>query len=109
LGQITPSPVVELNRAVAVGRDFGPEAGLEVLRPLIDLPSMRAYHLLPAVAGDLHCRAGDHEQARQHFLRAAELTSNAQERATMQGRASECVAHQLGDHPAAGAVGRDGR
>ncbi|TPG17390.1 transcriptional regulator [Pedococcus bigeumensis] len=52
---------------------------------------------LPAVAGDPHCRAGDHEQARQHFLHAAELLGNAQERATMQRRASECVAHQLGE------------
>jgi predicted RNA polymerase sigma factor len=80
---------------VAVGRAFGPAAGLEVLRPLLDLPSMKAYHLLPAVAGDLHCRAGDHDLARQHFLRAAELTGNQQERATMQRRASECVTHQL--------------
>jgi predicted RNA polymerase sigma factor len=97
LGQVTPSPVVELNRAVAVGRAFGPEAGLEVLRPLIDLPSMKAYHLLPAVAGDLYCRAGKHDQARHQFLRAAELTGNEQERVTMQRRASECVTHQLGD------------
>ena len=93
LAQITPSPIVELNRAVATGRAFGPEAGLEVLRPLTELPSMREYHLLPAVAGDLHCRAGQHDEARRQFLRAAALTRNTQERTTMLERAAECAGH----------------
>ncbi|MFB4303548.1 RNA polymerase sigma factor [Actinomadura sp. NTSP31] len=93
LAQITPSPVVELNRAVAIGRAFGPQAGLDVLRPLLDHPAMRDYHLLPAVAGDLCCNAGDHDQARRHFLRAASLTANTRQRATMQQHASRCAAH----------------
>ena len=93
LSQISPSPVVELNRGVAVAQAFGPEAGLDIVLPLFELDSMRSYHLLPAVAGDLFCRVGDHDQARQHFLRAASLTKNGGERSTMQRRAAECAAH----------------
>jgi len=93
LSQISPSPVVELNRGVAVAQAFGPEAGLEIVRPLFELDSMRSYHLLPAVAGDLLCRVGDHDEARQQFLRAASLTKNGSERSTMQQRAAECAAH----------------
>ncbi|MCU1657761.1 MAG: polymerase subunit sigma-24 [Pseudonocardiales bacterium] len=96
LAQIAPSPVVELNRAVATGRAFGPQAGLGIVRPLFDHPAMRNYHLLPAVAGDLCCSAGDHDEARQHFLRAAALATNGQERATMQQRAVQCAAHHVG-------------
>ena len=92
LARISPSPVVELNRAVATAQAFGPEAGLEIVRPLFDVPAMRDYHLLPAVAGDLLCRSGAHEQARVHFLRAAALTRNSVERTTMQGRAAQCAA-----------------
>jgi RNA polymerase sigma factor (sigma-70 family) len=91
LARISPSPVVELNRGVAAAQAFGPEAGLEIVLPLFDIPAMRGYHLLPAVAGDLRCRAGDHEQAREHFLRAAAMTGNAVERATMQRRAADCA------------------
>jgi predicted RNA polymerase sigma factor len=87
--------VVELNRAVATAQALGPEAGLDLLEPLFDLPSMGRYHLLPAVAGDLLCRTGRHAEARQQFLRAAALTKNSQERSTMQGRAAECAS----DHP----------
>jgi RNA polymerase sigma-70 factor, ECF subfamily len=97
LARIAPSPVVELNRAVARSRAFGPEAGLDVVRPLLESPALRDYHLLPAVAGDLWCRAGHHAEARQQFLRAAALTVNQQERATMQQRAADCVVHQTGD------------
>ncbi len=93
LAQISPSPVVELNRAVAVGRAFGPHAGLDLVLPLFDVPAMREYHLLPAVAGDLTCHAGRHENARQYFLRAAALTPNSQERTTMLERAAQCAAH----------------
>ncbi len=92
LAQISPSPVVEVNRAVATAQAFGPDAGLDLLQPLFELPSMRRYHLLPAVAGDLLCRAGRHEEARQQFLEAAALTKNGRERSTMQARAAECAA-----------------
>jgi RNA polymerase sigma factor (sigma-70 family) len=91
LARISPSPVVELNRGVAAARAFGPAAGMEIVRPLFDVPAMRGYHLLPAVAGDLLCRSGEHEQAREHFLRAAAMTANAAERSTMQRRAADCA------------------
>jgi RNA polymerase sigma-70 factor (ECF subfamily) len=96
LAQISPSPVVEVNRAVAAGRAFGPQAGLDIVRPLFEVPAMRDYPLLPAVAGDLNCSAGNHDEARQHFLRAAALTANRQQRATMQQRAAQCAAHHAG-------------
>ena len=76
LARISPSPVVELNRGVATAQAFGPEAGLDIVLPLFEVPSMRDYHLLPAVAGDLLCRIGEHDQAREHFLRAAAMTRN---------------------------------
>ncbi|KGN31520.1 RNA polymerase subunit sigma-24 [Knoellia sinensis KCTC 19936] len=93
LVQVVPSPVVELNRAVAVGRAFGPEAGLEIVGPLRAVPSLRGYHLLPAVAGDLECSAGLHAEARDDFLRAAALAGNERDRTTMQQRATACVTH----------------
>ncbi|MDQ1358417.1 MAG: hypothetical protein QOG44_2790 [Acidimicrobiaceae bacterium] len=93
LAQINPSPVVELNRAVAVGRAFGPQAGLELALPLFDVSAMREYHLLPAVTADLMCRAGNHDDARQYFLSAAALAPNSQDRTTMLERAAECAAH----------------
>lgn len=88
--------MVELNRAVATGRAFGPQAGLDLVLPLFDHAAMRDYHLLPAVAGDLTCRAGDHDDACQYFLRAAALTPNSQERTTMLERAAQCAAHHAG-------------
>lgn len=91
LSRVSPSPVVELNRGVAAAQAFGPAAGLEIVLPLFDVPAMRGYHLLPAVAGDLWCRSGDHDRAREHFLRAAAMTANAAERSTMQRRAAECA------------------
>ncbi|MFC7485730.1 RNA polymerase sigma factor [Knoellia sp. CPCC 206453] len=93
LVQVVPSPVVELNRAVAVGRAFGADAGLAIIAPLRSLPALASYHLLPAVAGDLECTAGLHEQAREDFLRAASLAGNAQDKVTMQRRAAECAVH----------------
>jgi RNA polymerase sigma-70 factor (ECF subfamily) len=97
LAQVHPSPVVELNRAVAAGRAFGPQAGLDLVLPLFELSAMQEYHLLPAVAGDLMCSAGNHDDARQYFLRAAALTRNSQERTTMLERAAQCAdAHQGG-------------
>ena len=97
LAQISPSPVVELNRGVAVAQAFGPQAGLDIVLPLFDVAELRRYHLLPAVAGDLLCRTGEHGRARKHFLHAASLTSNTQERATMQRRAAECAAQHVGE------------
>ena len=95
LAQVSPSPVVELNRAVATAQAFGPQAGLALLEPLRSLASMQRYHLLPAVTGDLLCRSGDHAAAREEFLRAAALTQSTPERTTMQRRAAECAAQHL--------------
>ena len=96
LARISPSPVVELNRAVATAQAFGPDAGLALVRPLFDLPGMRDYHLLYAVAGDLLCRRGEHGAAREHFLKAAAKTGNEAERKTMQGRAAQCATGHIG-------------
>jgi predicted RNA polymerase sigma factor len=95
LARISPSPVVELNRGVATARAFGPQAGLDIVLPLFEVPGMRDYHLLPAVAGDLMCRSGEHDQAREHFLRAAAMTHNEVERTTMQRRAAACAVGHL--------------
>jgi RNA polymerase sigma-70 factor (ECF subfamily) len=97
LAQINPSPVVELNRGVAVAQAFGPQAGLDIVLPLFEAAELRQYHLLPAVAGDLLCRTGEHGRARKHFLQAASLTSNTRERTTMQRRAAECAAKHAGE------------
>ena len=96
LAPINPSPVVERNRGVAAGRAFGPRSGPDIVLPLFDLPARRGYHLLPAVAGDLSCGAGDHDQARQYFLRAAGLTANGRQRTTMLERAAQCAARHAG-------------
>ncbi len=90
LAQLAPSPVVELNRAVAVGMAFGPAAGLEVVDRLLDEPSLKSYHLLPSVRGDLLQKLGRLDEARAEFARAAGLTRNARERAILLGRAARC-------------------
>jgi len=90
LGEIAPSPVVELNRAVAVSMAFGPEAGLELVNPLQDDPSLRSYHLLPSVRGDLLRKLGRTEEARAEFERAASITRNARERNLLLERARSC-------------------
>ncbi|WP_136707610.1 RNA polymerase sigma factor [Agromyces sp. H66] len=87
LGRRTGSPVVELNRAVALGRANGPEAGLALLDQLADLPALRGYHLVPSVRGDLYERLGRGEEAAGEFERAAAMTSNARERALLSRRA----------------------
>jgi predicted RNA polymerase sigma factor len=87
LGALTPSPVVELNRAVAVAMAFGPQAGLDLVDALADEPSLRAYHLLPSVRGDLLARLGRYDEARPEFERAAGLTRNARERELLLDRA----------------------
>lgn len=91
LAQLAPSPVVELNRAVAVGMAFGPAAGLELADRLVDEPALRAYHLLPAVRGDLLRKLGRLEEARAEFERAASLARNEPERRLLERRALECV------------------
>jgi len=90
LGQITPSPVIELNRAVALGMAFGPAAGLELVDPLLAEPALKNYHLLPSVRGDLLLKLGREQEARVEFERAAGLTQNAREREFLLGRARNC-------------------
>jgi RNA polymerase sigma factor (sigma-70 family) len=90
LAQVMPSPVVELNRAVAVGFAFGPEAGLALADRLEDAPSLKAYHLLPAVRGDLLEKLGRLGEAGDAFERAASLTRNAREQALLRERAAAC-------------------
>ncbi len=89
LGRLSPSPVVELNRAVAVGMAFGPEAGLEIADALTDEPALKHYHLLPAVRGDLLAKLGRHGEARAEFERAAALTRNERERGVLLKRLRE--------------------
>ena len=91
LAAIAPSPVVELNRAVAVAMAFGPAAGLAVVDGLIAEPSLKAYHLLPSVRGDLLVKLGRHAEARGEFERAAALTRNARERKLLLDRAAACA------------------
>src|SRR5438105_567108 len=93
--QLAPSPVVELNRAVAVGIAFGPAAGLELVVALVPEPSLKAYHLLPAVRGDLLRKLGRSREASAEFERAASLTQNARERELLKRRAAECVAEGM--------------
>jgi len=88
LAQLRPSPVVELNRAVAVTMAFGPAAGLEIVDALADEPALRGYHLLPSVRGDLLARLGRAEEAHAAFTLAASLTGNARERELLLERAA---------------------
>jgi predicted RNA polymerase sigma factor len=85
-----PSPVVELNRAVAVSMADGPAAGLAIVDGLANEPAVAGYHLLPAVRGDFLAKLGRAEEARAEFERAASLTRNARERELLLGRAREC-------------------
>jgi RNA polymerase sigma factor (sigma-70 family) len=91
LAQLTPSPVVELNRAVAVAMAFGPAAGLELVDALTAEPSLGGYHLLPSVRGDLLKKLGRFDEARSEFERAASLTRNSRERALLRERAAACA------------------
>ena len=90
LAELAPSPVVELNRAVAVAMAFGPAAGLEIIERLKSEPALRGYHLLPAVRGDLLAKLSRGAEARREFERAAALTRNARERAVLLERAAAC-------------------
>ncbi len=91
LAQLAPSPVVELNRAVAVAMAIGPAAGLQLVDALTSDPSLKGYHLLPAVRGDLLARLGRLDEARADFERAAALTRNVRERTLLLGRAAACA------------------
>ncbi len=95
VAQLAPSPVVELNRAVAVGMAFGPAAGLDLVDALVGEPSLKSYHLLPAVRGDLLRKLGRSEEAGAEFLRAASLTENVPERDLLRRRAVECAAELM--------------
>src|SRR5882757_6107648 len=91
LAQLMPSPIVELNRAVALAMAFGPAAGLALIDTLASEPSLRAYHLLPSVRGDFLFKLGRFAEARAEFERAASLTRNARERAFLLDRAEACA------------------
>jgi RNA polymerase sigma factor (sigma-70 family) len=91
LAQLAPSPVVELNRAVALAMAFGPATGLELVDALAQEPSLEGYHLLPSVRGDLLTRLGRLDEARPEFERAAALTRNIRERELLLQRAAACV------------------
>ena len=90
LAELTRSPVVELNRAVAVAMAFGPAAGLELVDALAGEPALRAYHLLPSVRGDLLQKLGRTGEARKEFERAAQLAQNSRERELLLARAKAC-------------------
>jgi predicted RNA polymerase sigma factor len=90
LVQLMPSPVVELNRAVAVAMAYGPEAGLQIADSLLSEPTLKSYHLLPAVRGDLLFKLGRMDDARAEFQRAAALTKNAREHELLLSRAAAC-------------------
>jgi RNA polymerase sigma factor (sigma-70 family) len=95
LARTTGSPVVEVNRAVALGMAYGPEAGLALLDQLDGLPALRGYHLLPSVRGDLLDKLGRRDEARAEFARAATMTQNERERALLLSRASGRPAGQV--------------
>jgi RNA polymerase sigma factor (sigma-70 family) len=94
LGRLMPSPVVELNRAVAVAMASGPAAGLELVDALTSEPTLKAYHLLPSVRGDLLAKLGRLDEARAEFERAAALTRNTRERELLLQRAASCGPHR---------------
>jgi predicted RNA polymerase sigma factor len=89
LAKVTPSPVVEINRAVEHGMAFGPAAGLAIVDGLAVTPGLDRYHLLPGVRADLLSRLGRADEARQEWKRAASLTNNARERAWLLERARQ--------------------
>jgi RNA polymerase sigma factor (sigma-70 family) len=96
LGEVTPSPVIELNRAVALAMLFGPEAGLNVVDTLTTEPALKTYHLLPSVRGDLLRKLGRFDEARGELERAASLTRNERERRLLLDRAAACAEKSTG-------------
>jgi RNA polymerase sigma factor (sigma-70 family) len=99
LAQLTQSPVVEVNRAVAYTMAFGPAAGLEIADSLLPEPALANYHLLPTVRGDFLAKLGRFEEARGEFERAASLTRNARERGLLLARAAACAPGSAPNHP----------
>jgi RNA polymerase sigma-70 factor (ECF subfamily) len=99
LAQLAPSPVVELNRAVALAMAFGPAAGLELVDALATEPSLKGYHLLPSVRGDLLAKLGRFDEARAECERAAALTRNARERELLLERAAACARGAVSTQP----------
>ena len=99
LAQLTPSPIVELNRAVAYAMAFGPAAGLEIVDALTSEPALASYHLLPSVRGDFLAKLGRFGEARAEFERAASLTRNAPERTLLLERAAACRRGAAPNHP----------
>jgi len=91
LAQIVPTPVVRLNRAVAIGMAYGPAAGLELVDELLAEPALKAYHLLPSMRGDLLEKLGRHSEARSEYERAAALAQNARDRTLLLERAARCI------------------
>jgi predicted RNA polymerase sigma factor len=100
LSQVAPSPVVEVNRAVALAMAFGPATGLALADQLISLPALQNYHLLPSVRGDFLSKLDRHEEAQAEFIRAASMTQNLRERAILLERASASAAAQHERPPA---------
>jgi RNA polymerase sigma-70 factor (ECF subfamily) len=94
LAELTPSPVVELNRAVAVGVAFGPQPALEIVDALREEPALDGYHLLPTVRGNLLEKLGRLDEARAEFERAALLTANSRQQAALLERAAACAARR---------------
>jgi predicted RNA polymerase sigma factor len=92
LARLTPSPVIELNRAVAVSMAEGPQAALEIVDGLVAGKALERYHLLPSVRGDLLMKLGRLDEARAEFERAASITQNLRERTLLQERAQACAA-----------------
>jgi predicted RNA polymerase sigma factor len=91
LAQLTGSPIVELNRGVAVGMAYGPAAGLAIVDALVDEPALASYHLLPSVRGDLLAKLGRYAEAGAAFTQAASLTRNERERDLLIKRAAACA------------------
>jgi RNA polymerase sigma-70 factor (ECF subfamily) len=96
LAQLAPSPVVELNRGVAIGMAYGPAAGLEVVDALTSEPALQTYHLLPSVRGDLLFKLGRVEDARAEFERAAGLAKNSRDKKLLLGLAAACKPDETG-------------
>ncbi|MEX0791222.1 MAG: RNA polymerase subunit sigma-24, partial [Actinomycetota bacterium] len=92
LSRVSPSPVVELNRSVAVGMAYGPEAGLLMVDALAAEPALNSYHFLPAVRGDLLQKLGRLEEAAAEYRRAAAMTRNTREKTLLTARATACDA-----------------
>jgi predicted RNA polymerase sigma factor len=110
LAQVAPSPVVELNRAVALAMAYGPAAGLDIVDRLVSEPSLKAYHLLPAVRGDLLSRLGRLDEAQAEFERAATLSRNERETELLRRRAAACSAQTASttSHPPSAGGSRSG-